>query len=127
MTETGRMLDAIQSQRIQALKPWSRRWEVLMSHLDIERANMLTAECGEYLTSGRASLLEAPLDDVGFSGPVLGQLKDILGFETVRDWCSATLQELEEHYDLRWICEVHELIQLFLAERLDSSARGNEV
>ena len=98
-----------------------------MSHLDIERANMLTAECGEYLTSGRASLLEAPLDDVGFSGPVLGQLKDILGFETVRDWCSATLQELEEHYDLRWICEVHELIQRFLAERLDSSARGNEV
>jgi len=124
-TPEGRNMDPIQTQRLQALRPWGRRWEVLMSNLDIDRANNLTAECAEFLCGGLADLMSAPIEDVGLPPGVATQLRELYEIETVRDWCSTTLEELEELRDLRWICQVYEMVLLFIAERLDSASKGS--
>lgn len=95
-----------------------------MSNLDYEGANNVTAECVEFLGGGYADLLGAKIEDTGLESSVVQQLRDLYGVETLRDWVTLEMSELEEFRDLRWICEVHETVLVWMAERLDSASRG---
>jgi len=96
-----------------------------MSNLDYEGANSVTAECVDFLGGGYADLLAAKMEDTGLEASVVQQLKELYDIKTVRDWAAVSMEELEEFRDLRWICEVHEMVLLWMAERLDSASRGD--
>ena len=119
-----RKMDPLQVQRLKVLGPWGRRWAVRMSNLDYEGANSVTAECVEFLGGGYADILAAKIEDTGLEAGVVQQLQELYDIKTVRDWAAITLEELEEFLDLRSICNVHEIVLLWVAERLDSATKG---
>lgn len=117
-------MDPLQVQRLKVLESWGRRWAVRMSNLDYEGANSVTAECVEFLGGGYADILAAKIEDTGLEAGVVQQLQELYDIKTVRDWAAITLEELEEFLDLRSICNVHEIVLLWVAERLDSATKG---
>ena len=119
-----RKMDPLQVQRLKVLESWGRRWAVRMSNLDNEGANSVTAECVEFLGGGYADILAAKIEDTGLEAGVVQQLQELYDIKTVRDWAAITLEELEEFLDLRSICNVHEIVLLWVAERLDSATKG---
>lgn len=124
MSGPERKMDPLQVQRLKVLGPWGRRWAVRMSNLDYEGANSVTAECVEFLGGGYADILAAKIEDTGLEAGVVQQLQELYDIKTVRDWAAITLEELEEFLDLRSICNVHEIVLLWVAERLDSATKG---
>ena len=124
MTARERRMAPLQIPRLKVLAPWGRRWAVRMSNLDYEGANSVTAECVEFLGGGYADLLGAKIEDTGLEAGVVQRLQELYDIRTVRDWASITTEELEEFLDLRSICNIHEIVLLWVAERLDSATKG---
>jgi len=125
MASSERKMDPLQVQRLKVLGPWGRRWAVRMSNLDYEGASSVTAECVEYLGGGYADILAAKIEDTGLESGVVQQLQELYDIKTVRDLAATTVEELEDFLDLRSICNIHEKILLWVAERLDSASRGD--
>ena len=125
MADRERRMDPLQAKRLQVLEPWGRRWAIRMSNLDYNGANTVTTECVEFLGGGYADLLTSKMEDTGLDSSVIQQLRELYDIDTVRDWVVTSMEELEEFQDLRWICNVHNTVLVWMAERLDSATKGD--